>query len=320
MTALEVVLLVVGMICVAASFLLGEREGKSSSEKVIASELTEQQKEQIRKQIDDVVEEQLQNVSERTEAKLDKISNTKMLEMNDYAETIIGEINRNHNETVFLYDMLNEKAKEVKSTVKDVNIAKNEVKKIHAEAENNVITPRSAENRQEEAGEDQEATSRDLAKERLMELVRQSNERSRASEGTMVRNTQAEKLNNMVADQAAGEQPEMPEEKSETKETAEAQSGEKQPETANTQSGEKQPETERPAAKKTPAKRTTKKKGKSVGTKPAAAPEPVEKSTNNNEKILSLYNQGMSNKDIAKELNLGIGEVKLVIDLFNSAK
>ena len=69
-----------------------------------------------------------------------------------------------------------------------------------------------------------------------------------------------------------------------------------------------------------PAKRTTKKKGKSVGTKPAAAPEPVEKSTNNNEKILNLYNQGMSNKDIAKELNLGIGEVKLVIDLFNSAK
>ncbi|MFQ7394115.1 MAG: DUF6115 domain-containing protein [Lachnospira eligens] len=31
-----------------------------------------------------------------------------MLEMNEYAESVLGEINRNHNEAV-LYDMLNEK-------------------------------------------------------------------------------------------------------------------------------------------------------------------------------------------------------------------
>ena len=37
---------------------------------------------------------------------------------------------------------------------------------------------------------------------------------------------------------------------------------------------------------------------------------------NNNEKILKLHKQGKSNMAIAKELGLGIGEVKLVIDLF----
>lgn len=37
---------------------------------------------------------------------------------------------------------------------------------------------------------------------------------------------------------------------------------------------------------------------------------------NNNQKILELYKQGKSNMEIAKELNLGVGEVKLVIDLF----
>lgn len=37
---------------------------------------------------------------------------------------------------------------------------------------------------------------------------------------------------------------------------------------------------------------------------------------NNNEKILEMHKQGKSNVAIAKELGLGVGEVKLVIDLF----
>ena len=40
---------------------------------------------------------------------------------------------------------------------------------------------------------------------------------------------------------------------------------------------------------------------------------------NNNDKILRLYKEGMSNVDIAKELGLGVGEVKLVINLFKGA-
>ena len=37
---------------------------------------------------------------------------------------------------------------------------------------------------------------------------------------------------------------------------------------------------------------------------------------NHNQRILELYQLGKSNVEIAKELNLGVGEVKLVIDLF----
>ena len=37
---------------------------------------------------------------------------------------------------------------------------------------------------------------------------------------------------------------------------------------------------------------------------------------NNNQKIIELHEQGKSTVEIAKELNLGVGEVKLVIDLF----
>ena len=41
-------------------------------------------------------------------------------------------------------------------------------------------------------------------------------------------------------------------------------------------------------------------------------------SMNNNDRILSLHKAGKSNMAIAKELGLGVGEVKLVIDLFKN--
>jgi DNA-binding NarL/FixJ family response regulator len=41
-----------------------------------------------------------------------------------------------------------------------------------------------------------------------------------------------------------------------------------------------------------------------------------ENGRNSNERILELHKAGKSNMAIAKELGLGLGEVKLVIDLF----
>ena len=117
MTAFEVVLLLCGIICVAVSFIMGDSQKKNTDDKNYDANLTEEQKKDIRRQVTDIIDEEMQNASEKTEVSLDKISNTKILEMNEYADNILGEINRNHNEAVFLYDMLNDKAKEVKSKV-----------------------------------------------------------------------------------------------------------------------------------------------------------------------------------------------------------
>lgn len=93
--------------------------------------------------------------------------------MNEYAESVLGEINRNHNETVFLYDMLNEKAKEIKTTVKDANNTKRQVEKIHAEVKASDDVP--ADNNTDAVNESkkQEKDSmdtKDIAKERLTAL------------------------------------------------------------------------------------------------------------------------------------------------------
>jgi hypothetical protein len=70
------------------------------------------------------------------------------------------------------------------------------------------------------------------------------------------------------------------------------------------------------------AKAKTAKPAKAEKKVPAKSPDisfiPVgsKSGKNNNERILELHSQGKSNVAIAKELGLGIGEVKLVIDLF----
>jgi hypothetical protein len=49
------------------------------------------------------------------------------------------------------------------------------------------------------------------------------------------------------------------------------------------------------------------------------AQDTTQQPENNNDRILQMHKEGMSNVDIAKELGLGVGEVKLVINLFKGA-
>ena len=115
MVATEIFLIAAGVICVVVSVVMSFGDDKENVESSAKSELTQAQLDMVKHQVDEVIKQQISGLSEKTEAALDKISNTKILEMNEYAESVLGEINRNHNEAVFLYDMLNEKSKEVKT-------------------------------------------------------------------------------------------------------------------------------------------------------------------------------------------------------------
>ena len=301
MVAIEIILIIVGIICVIVSLVMNFDNKEDNTGSDIPSELSEEQKNKIKQQIDKMIDEQISGVAEKTEASLDKISNTKILEMNEYAESVLGEINRNHNETVFLYDMLNEKAKEIKSTVKDVNNTKRQVEKIHAEVknseENAVCEPDRTDDGKEpayEQAEHSEKNTKDIAKERLAALVKKSNERARTEDGTPKRNVQAEKLENKTTAKTTTD-------KTATDKTTTA----------------KKTETKQPAKKTT--KQTTKQSaGKAQDTEKNtdAADIQLDPGLTNNEKILKLDSMGASVKDIAKQLNLGVGEVKLVIDLY----
>lgn len=298
MTILEIILIIIGILCVVFSIAFEDKNKDEKEHEVLSTELTEQQKDKIKEQVNEIIDEQINGISEKTEASLDKISNTKILEMNEYAENVLGEINRNHNETVFLYDMLNEKAKEIKTTVKDVNMTKRQVEKIHAEVNSQENASQDNDNQSGNMQHNTEnvttddgtvTNSKDVAKERLVELVRQNNEK-----------------------------------KKENVEAASNNQAKKVVEAAN-----KSQDTEEPAKVKrtrTKSTKTATAKTTSKNTKEAAKVSKeisfdevqFEKGATNNDKILKLHELGMANKDIARQLNLGIGEVKLVIDLYKN--
>ena len=126
MGTVEIVLLIIGIICVIGGIILGITSDNSEADTTAAVSDYDaaSQVSQVSQTIDRIIEKKLQDIEDKTEARLDKISNTKILEMNEYADGVLKEINRNHNEVMFMYDMLNEKDKEIKTTVKDVNVAR----------------------------------------------------------------------------------------------------------------------------------------------------------------------------------------------------
>ena len=86
---------------------------------------------------------------------------------------------------------------------------------------------------------------------------------------------------------------------------------------------EEKPKTKRVATKrKAPAKKTVTKRTKADGKTPEIEIqfEPDSDIGSNKSKILKLHEEGKSNMAIAKSLGLGIGEVKLIIDLFESGE
>lgn len=208
MEIIEVILLVVGGIIFVASFVIPEKKNEVSKQtKEIAkdeiSAMVNQEMENVRTHVDDVVEEAVTYAMEKTERSLERISNEKIMAVNEYSETVLSEIHKNHEEAMFLYDMLNSKHTNIKNTVSEVN-------RTMKEAEKTV---------------------------------------------TVIQNQQP--------DEQIKEQIKEP------------------------------PEEEKPNL------------------------QDEDKSNNNNERILALYNQGKSKVAIAKELGLGVGEVKLVVDLFH---
>lgn len=277
MTGLEIALLTIGLIVIVASFVFSSKSDGDTIHNVKDVTFTDKQKEDIKKQIMDILDEQIENVKEQTEISLDKLSNQKMLEMNEYSDTILKEINRNHNEVMFLYDMLNEKKKEINNTVRDMNVTKKEIEKSKTVPKKQTVI--------DSIKDMSEDTGGFMASE---ELLREEQKDVDTRKKDIL--NQLDAVVEAVSDDVS----------------ADLEAVEKKP--------KKRTSTGRTAAKR--MKETVKKETLREDNRDPKAFE----TGNNNEKILQLSKEGKSNVEIAKELGLGIGEVKLVIDLFKGGK
>jgi hypothetical protein len=277
MTGLEIALLTIGLIVIVASFVFSSKSDGDTIHNVKDVTFTDKQKEDIKKQITDILDEQIENVKEQTEISLDKLSNQKMLEMNEYSDTILQEINRNHNEVMFLYDMLNEKKKEINNTIRDMNVTKKEIEKSKTVPKKQTVI--------DSIKDMSEDTGGFMASE---ELLREEQKDVDTRKKDIL--NQLDAVVEAVSDDVS----------------ADLEAVEKKP--------KKRTSTGRTAAKR--MKETVKKETLREDNRDPKAFE----TGNNNEKILQLSKEGKSNVEIAKELGLGIGEVKLVIDLFKGGK
>ena len=220
MNIMEIVLLVIGAIVFVLSFLIPDKDKKHISDVTLNTENVRQaldkEIESAKIKLQDELDETLTYAVEKSERALERISNEKIMAVSEFSDTVLEQINTNHKETIFLYDMLNDKQREINSTARYVNKT---VKEHQAEADT-------------------------INQENVLPNIEDSNEIKPSSVNTDLFNIS--KNQKPIQD--------------EVKEN--------------------------------------------------------EYNNNSNEKILSLYRQGLSKVAIAKELGLGVGEVKLVIDLF----
>lgn len=222
MGMLEVVLLIAGIVIFVGSFLLpsGKESGinKEAAKEEIKG-LVEEEMQTVRSQMQDKMDETSEDALEKAERSLERLTNEKIMAVNEYSDTVLQEIHKNHEEAMFLYDMLNNKHANIKDTVSKMDQA-----------------VKAAENQ---------------AKIKTEELREQQMEKTSEEKPVEVQeNTEPMEL--------AGS-PEI-----------------------------------------------------------GFMGETAEEGQNNNEKILEMHRQGKSTVAIAKELGLGVGEVKLVIDLYKA--
>lgn len=227
MGVLEIVLLIAGTVIFVLSFILPQsKEEVSNGTRELAKEeiktMVSQEMDNVKIHVDDVVDEAVGYAVEKTERSLERLTNEKIMAVNEYSDTVLQEIHKNHEEVMFLYDMLNSKHTNLKNTVSEVN-----------------------------------------------KTVKEAEETKREAEAVIAQNKGIASEIQDVAE-VAKEEP-------------------------------KQDEFEMSGAMDI-----------------SFTQDMEDESRNSNEKILELYRQGKSNVAIAKELGLGVGEVKLVIGLYKN--
>lgn len=301
MSTTAVVLLVIGVLFFAASFFLpdGKKEDTKSpviDEKLIKA-MVEKEVSEAKGRIEEIVDETVSYSVEKTERQLEKLSNEKIMAVDEYSETVLKKINDNHQEAVFLYDMLNDKDEKLKNSDEQLKALNEELKEKDHQLEI-----------REEVLKAKDDAIKEMEKERENAFVPFMPERVELVKEAPVVPSFSESVNTSMEEPAAKEPAEPSIEV-----------------------------TDKPKPKRT---RTVKKpvtgKAEKLPQLPvkdiASEREPVENDVelhfdrdnesrkNNNELIRKMHEEGKSNMAIAKELGLGVGEVKLVIDLFAKKK
>ena len=338
MNWMEAALLILGIGAFVASFIIPEK--KNNDEKMqeidveVIRKLIEKEMEAAKSRVIEVVDETLEYAVEKTERTAERLSNEKIMAISEYSETVLSDMNKTHQEIMFLYDMLNDKHENLKETAKQVD-------KQAKEAEEKANAAATALAAKEEASallEKQVQLTTQVVEAKITEVKMEETKKEDSLKGDITEFVPMEgkPLERITLDKIFGDN--IPTEVT----TVEQESVKAQDEASDLGVQEEVKVSEErnievySFAKQAPRVERTEKRedqaikleasiktikhqeeNKEVRKEAGELKEPVVE--NNNDKILRMYKDGMSNVDIAKELGLGVGDVKLVINLFKGA-
>ncbi len=106
----------VGLVLVITGLFLPDkekgktREGKENLTPADRANLLAEGK----KEIDGIFQDRAEDAIEKVDEQLSRISNEKIISVSEYSDQVLEKINQNHQEVVFLYNMLNAKEEEMK--------------------------------------------------------------------------------------------------------------------------------------------------------------------------------------------------------------
>ena len=135
----EIILIVAGFAAIIIGYLLPAGKEMDEEDKMLMEreirELVRREVEDQKDTIDNMVEDSVDSSIDRTERAMERISNEKLSAIGEYSDTVINDIHKNHDEVMFMYDMLNDKHKNLTSVVSEVAKRTDEAKQAVRDAE-----------------------------------------------------------------------------------------------------------------------------------------------------------------------------------------
>ena len=327
----EIVLIVAGFAAIILGYLLPAGKELDEEDKMLMEreirELVKREVEDQKETIEDMVDDTVENSLDRTERAMERISNEKLSAIGEYSDTVINDIHKNHDEVMFMYDMLNDKHKNLTNVVSEVTRKADEAKQVVRDAE---ATAREA----QEATSSLKAAAPDNVRAILLDEtddrlsgIKIPVKRDEPEIKPVVPETNAfEPLQQQEPARVVSPEPESAAPQSgyvDEKNLKELDVLEEIPAEVLTSEqisglhvigGKDREQTSSKVVQITEAVRVEgRSKNPDRNMKELTANDPVSQ----NKQIIEMHKAGKSNMVIARELGLGIGEVKLVIDLSN---
>ncbi len=342
----EIVLIVAGFAAIIIGYLLPASKEMDEEDKLLMEreirELVRREVEDQKETIANMVDDTVDNSLDRTERAMERISNEKLSAIGEYSDTVINDIHKNHDEVMFMYDMLNDKHKnltnvvsevskktdEAKQAVRDAELTAKEAQQATSNLENavrNPVIPREENVRAILLDEVDDKLSgiripykeKETPRDDLGQIVRDESENIPVNKLTVspkIPNTDSkpETTNandsGYVSEEDIRHLHEIPAEviSSEQAATLHVIGNKSDSTSSNNGSGKVVQLTEAIRAE-------GRSQNPDRNMKELTATDPISQ----NRQIIEMHKAGKSNMVIARELGLGIGEVKLVIDLSN---